>query len=80
MSNGIPVNAFGQNIIANIPITSKPGSQIVYQPYNPTKVNCSELVDMPIGSFNVYLSDEKGTLLDNFGDEYSFIMTIKYYS
>lgn len=80
VSGGLPINAFGQNIICNIPITSKPGSQIVYQPYNPTKVNCNELTGMSLGSFSVYLSDEKNNILDNFGDEYSFVMTFKYYA
>ena len=43
---GIPINNSGLNVIAQIPINSRPGSQILYSPYIPTKVTSIYSVDI----------------------------------
>ena len=59
VSNGIPLNNSGRNLIANIPITASIGSLISYQPINPTVVDINNLRGRSVQNFYVQICDDK---------------------
>lgn len=78
VSNGIPVNNTGANIIASIPITSSPGSQIIYQPFNPDRCSLNELIGFPRNSFRIWLTNQNNEPLDTNNENYSLVVVIRY--
>jgi hypothetical protein len=79
VSGGIPVNNLANNIIASVPITARSGSQIVYQPYNLTEVDASELVGYKKNTFRVELLDQLGRPTPTNGEIYTFVLRFKYF-
>jgi hypothetical protein len=79
VSGGIPVNNQNNNIIASVPITAPSGSQIVYQPFNLTEVDASELVGYTKNTFRVELLDQEGRPTPTNGEIYTFVLRFKYY-
>jgi hypothetical protein len=63
VSNGIPLNNSGRNLIANIPITSSVGSIVNYTPFNPTLVSANELRGKSIQQFYIQIADDDGNPL-----------------
>ena len=59
VSNGIPLNNSGRNLIANIPITASIGSLISYQPINPTVVDINNLRGRSVQNFYIQICDDK---------------------
>jgi hypothetical protein len=78
VSQGIPINNIGLNIIASIPISVRPGSQIIYTPTNPTKINCNELRGKSKQQFYFELGDELGNAVPTLGESYSLLLVFKY--
>jgi len=60
VSNGIPINNIGKNLIANVPITASVGSLVNYEPYNATHVNANELRGKSKQNFYVQIADDNG--------------------
>jgi hypothetical protein len=79
VSGGIPVNNQNNNIIASVPITARSGSQIVYQPFNLTEVNASELIGYKKNTFRVELLDQLGRPTPTNGEIYTFVLRFKYF-
>ena len=73
VSQGIPVNSIGQGIIAQVPITVPPGSQINYQPFNPIPVDASELVGMGKNTFTFTLVDQDLRPTPTAGETWNFV-------
>ena len=63
VSNGIPLNNSGRNLIANIPITASIGSLISYQPINPTVVDINNLRGRSVQNFYIQIADDKAVPL-----------------
>ena len=59
VSNGIPLNNSGRNLIANIPITASIGSLISYQPINPTVVDINNLRGRSVQNFYIQIANDK---------------------
>lgn len=78
VSNGIPVNNTGANIIASVPITNSPGSQIIYQPFNPDRSLLNELIGFPRNSFRVWITNQNNEPLDTNNENYSIVVVIRY--
>lgn len=76
--DGIPVNAIGSGIIADVPITVGSGSLIVYSPFNPTQTQADHLIGFPVSSFRIRLTNENNESVEVL-DPYSFILVIRYY-
>lgn len=72
VSNGIPTNANGNSIIANIPITSPPNSLIVYSPINPTEIDITEIVGSSKQMLKFDLLNQDGETVSTNGEDYSF--------
>lgn len=78
VSQGIPVNANGASILAQVPISAKPGSQIIYQPRNPSRTDLTELIGLPRTSFRVWLTNQVGDYLDTNSEDYSIVVVIRF--
>ena len=79
VSQGIPVNSIGQGIIAQIPITVPPGSQINYSPFNPIPVDCSELIGNGKNSFTFSLVDQNLRPTPTASETWNFVLVINYF-
>ena len=79
VSQGIPVNNIGQGIIAQIPITETPGSQINYQPRNPIPVDASDLVGMGKNAFTFSLVDQNLRPTPTAGETWDFVLVLNYF-
>ena len=79
VSNGIPVNSTAAGIIASIPISVAPGSQIVYSPPHPIQADASELVGQIKNYFNFSLLDQEQRRVNTNGEVYTFVVVLRYY-
>ncbi len=78
VSQGIPVNAQGASILAQVPITARPGSLIVYQPRNPNRTDLTDLIGLPRTSFRIWLTNQVGENIDTNSEDYSIVVVIRY--
>ena len=78
VSQGIPVNATGASILAQVPISARPGSQIVYQPRNPSRTDLTELIGLPRNSFRIWLTNQVGDYIDTNSEDYSIVVVIRF--
>ena len=79
VSQGIPINSIGANIIAQVPINVAPGSQINFQPQHPIPVDCSELIGFGKNVFQFSLCDQNLRPTPTAGETWDFVMVINYY-
>lgn len=79
VTGGIPINNQGRNIIASVPIDVNPGSQIVFQPRNPVKVDANELIGKTLNAYNVELTSESNEEVDTNGEFFDFVGQIRYW-
>jgi hypothetical protein len=63
---GMPSSGANSTVMAFIPITSAPGKQVVYSPYNPTILNASKMIGGS-GTYQVWLTDQNGNNLNTGG-------------
>lgn len=78
VSHGIPVNNQGNGIIASIPITSAPGSQIHYQPQHIIWADASDLIGSAKSNLRFTLLNQSLLPVHTSGDAFSFVLIIKY--
>ena len=76
--NGIPLNNSGTGVIASIPITVRPGSQLVYAPTNPTQVDLSSLRGKSKPSVSFTLTDQLLRPVNTLGESWSILLTFRY--
>jgi hypothetical protein len=79
VSQGIPVNSIGQGIIAQVPITVPPGSQINYSPFNPIPVDASELIGIGKNTFSFSLCDQNLRATPTAGETWNFVVVLNYF-
>lgn len=77
VSQGIPVNDKSRGIIATVPITAAPGSQVNYSPQNVIWFDAGELIGQPKINMQFSLLDQNLRSVD-IPDYYSFVVSIKY--
>jgi hypothetical protein len=77
VSQGIPINNFGQGIIANIGINSAPSTIAIYDPQNPIYCDAMELVGMQKQNFSFQLRDQSLRTVST-NEIYTFTVCIKY--
>jgi hypothetical protein len=78
VNNGLPLNNVGSGIIAAIPITAKPGSQINYSPTIPIAVDASNLPGTTLQFISFDLLDQDLRYVNTVGEYYSVTLSIKY--
>lgn len=70
-------NDFNQTI-AQVLIDVRPGSQIVYQPFNPAKIPCPELIGTNRKNLRFWLTDDRNRLVNTNSEYYSLRLVIRY--
>jgi hypothetical protein len=78
VNNGLPLNNVGSGIIAAVPITAPPGSQINYAPTIPIAVDASNLPGTTLQSINFDLLDQELRYVNTVGEDWSITLAIKY--
>ena len=78
VNNGLPLNNVGSGIIAAIPITAAPGSQINYAPTIPIAVDASNLVGNALQFISFDLLDQELRFVNTVGEDWSITLAIKY--
>lgn len=78
ISNGIPVNSISDGTIAEVLIVARPGSQINYAPYHPTRSNATELIGRSKNFFTFRLTDQLGREVETNGEDWSFEVVLRY--
>ena len=78
VSQGININNIGAGIIASVPITVAPGSQINYEPKNPIPIDGSELIGQSKNAFTFSLLDQALRSAPTAGEQWSFVVVIRY--
>jgi hypothetical protein len=76
--NGFAVNNREANVIAQILINVQPGSQIIFEPFNPTQVSASNLAGSNLKEFNVRITDENLQTIDTNYEEFTVLFKISY--
>lgn len=77
---GIPFNNEYTQVVAQIPIDRPPGSQILYRPFNPARINVNELIGASRTSIRCWLTDDKNRRVNTNGEYFSARFKIEYYS
>jgi hypothetical protein len=78
VSEGIPINNTAAGLLVSVPIDVSPGSQIVYLPNNPTRVDCRELIGHSKLNFQFSLVDQLLRPTPTQKEFYSFILTFRW--
>ena len=78
VAGGLPVNANTTGIVASIPITVSPGSQIVYEPTNVTWVNATDLIGRGRQNLDFSLVDQLGRPTPTAGENYSLVLMLRW--
>ena len=78
VNNGLPLNNIGSGIIAAIPITAKPGSQINYAPNIPIPVDASNLPGTTLQFISFDLLDQDLRYVNTVGEDWSITLAIKF--
>ena len=78
VSGGIPINSVNPNIIASIPISVSPSSQINYTPFNITEVDASNLVGLSKSNINFRLTNQDLQQVSTQGEICTVLIHIRY--
>jgi len=76
VNQGLPLNGTPGNIIAQIPITAAPGSQINYSPQNVISVGARNLIGKTMQSVTFTLLDDKLRNVNTLGEYWSITLHI----
>jgi hypothetical protein len=78
ISGGVPLNNITPGIIASIPITIAPGSQINYTPYNITEVDASTLINLSKSNISFSLVNQALQATPTQGEIFTLLVRIRY--
>jgi hypothetical protein len=79
LSTGLPINNFGQGVVASVAISAAPGSQIQYAPPRPIKIAAGELAGTSRSNFQFTLVDQLLRPVPTAGEFYTFVLLFEYY-
>jgi hypothetical protein len=75
---GIRTNSSFTQTIAKASITATPGSQIIYQPFNPPRSNSNNLIGTIKNRLNFWLTDQSNNPVNTNGEFWSIRLVIEY--
>ena len=78
ISGGIPINSQTPSIIASVPITVAPGSQINYTPFNITEVDANSLINLSKSNISFSLTNQALQPTPTQGEIYTLLVRIRY--
>lgn len=79
IGDGMLVNNNYSQTIGKVPINVHPGSQIVYEPNNPIKINANELIGQRVGRLACWLTDQNGNRGNTNGESFACTVLVRYY-
>ena len=79
VSAGIRVGPSYNQIISKVLVTSKPNTQVLYQPNNPTLIDATNLAGDTRRQYTFTLLDDSLTPIDTRGEYWSVQIRISYY-
>lgn len=79
-SRGIRINKRFANVICQVPIDVEPGSNIVYEPRNPSIIDCSNLRGNIRDQVSFFLTDQNLKPVDTNGEFFSVRLNLTYYA
>lgn len=77
-TKGLRFNNNYNQTIAQVLIDVRPGSLINYQPFNPPKIACPELIGTNRKNLRFWLTDDKNRLVNTNSEYYSLRVVIRY--
>ena len=77
-TKGLRFNNNYNQTIAQVLIDVRPGSLINYQPFNPPKITCPELIGTNRKNLRFWLTDDKNRLVNTNSEYYSLRVVIRY--
>ena len=77
-NDGIRTNNDYSQTIAKVPIDVSPGSQIVYKPFNPARVEEPNLIGATRNSIQIWLTDQDNNRVNTNTEDYSLRLNIRY--
>jgi len=78
VQSGVRLNSTYSSIVANPYINVSPGSQVLYQPYNPPSSSENQLIGSSISVIRCWVTDEKNRPIDTNGETWYFRIKISY--
>ena len=78
ISGGIPLNSITPSIIASVPITVAPGSQINYTPFNITEIDANLLINLSKSNVSFSLTNQALQPTPTQGEIYTLLVRIRY--
>ena len=78
VSQGIRFNNSYTQTIMQVPITVSPGSQIVSTPYNPPRIDASNLIGATRNRVKFWLTDQEGRQVNTNGELWSVRLVIRF--
>lgn len=79
LSDGIPINNKSSGVISEVPINVRVGSLITYVPWNPMRVDCSDLIGQGKQLVSFGLVDQLGREVSTAGENWSLGIVIRYF-
>lgn len=77
-NNGIKLNGLYNQTIAQVLINVPAGSQIIYEPFRPSRIFAPELSDRNITTIRFWLTNEKNQPVNTSGEYFSLKLRIEY--
>lgn len=78
VTTGIPINNQSFGILVNVPITSVPGSQIIYQPAQVVWVDAGELIGQTKQFIRFRLTNQSLSPINTVGETWQFTLSIRW--
>ena len=78
VDRGILMNTSYSQVVGQVLIDVSPGSQIIYNPFNPTKVEANNLIGASRRTIRVFLTDQAGDPVNTNGEYYSLKLKVSY--
>lgn len=75
---GLQINHVYDNVIARVPINTTPGSQIIYEPYNPDQLDILDEAGQRWHHMRFWLTDNLRRSVDTRGETWSVNIRISY--
>jgi hypothetical protein len=75
---GLLINNKYSQVVAQVLIDVEAGSQIIYQPLNPTKIEANNLIGGSRRMIRVWLTDNTGAVVDTNGELFTMKLKISY--
>jgi len=78
-ANGVRIDGDSGQVVASVPISSSPGTQILYQPFIPDVVPINSVSGQSISRISTWITDENNNILNTFGEKWEVTMLVTYF-